>query len=152
LAAKYKTLVVRAERGKGVESTLVAERFSVVVKDMARKALDEWDPLKSDFTAIRDDRDVEIDLPLKDPGLYNILKNLNLTKVSEDKAVFTLPVYVISYDSEWISTEDYIDNRVYIISIYIDDEIKRLVEQVALDLVSKEPGSGEEELEGIEEE
>jgi len=150
MAAKYKTLVVKAERGVGVESELVAERFSVVVKDIARKALEEWNPLKSDFTAIRDDRDVEIDLPLKDPKLYDLLKNLNLTKISEDKAVFTLPVYVISYDSEWIGTEDYVDNRVYIVSIYIDDETKRLVEQVAQDLVSKEPGE-EEELEGIEE-
>ncbi|MCE4614550.1 MAG: DUF2286 domain-containing protein [Desulfurococcales archaeon] len=150
MAAKYKTLVVRAERGSSAESRLVDERFSVVVKDTARRALEEWNPLKSDFTAIRDDRDVEIDLPLKNPKLYDILKNLNLAKISEDKAVFTLPVYVISYDSEWLSTEDYVDNRVYIVSIYVDDEIKRLVEQVALDLVSKEPGE-EEELEGIEE-
>ncbi len=149
MAVKYKTLVVKAVRGGGVESELVDKRFSVIVKEVAARALEEWNPLKSDFTAIRDDRDVEIDLPL-DPKLYDLLKNLNLTKVSEDKAVFTLPVFVISYDSEWVSTEDYIDNKVYIVSIYVNDEIKRLVEQVAMDLVSKEPGE-EEELEGIEE-
>jgi hypothetical protein len=149
MAVKYKTLVVKAVRGGNVESELVEKRFSVVVKEVAAKALEEWNPLKSDFTAIRDDRDVEIDLPL-DPKLYDLLKNLDLTKVSEDKAVFTLPVFVISYDSEWISTEEYVDNKVYVVSIYVNDEIKELVEQVAKDLVSKEPGE-EEELEGIEE-
>jgi hypothetical protein len=142
LAVKYKTLVVKAVRGGNVESELVEKRFSVVVKEVAAKALEEWNPLKSDFTAIRDDRDVEIDLPL-DPKLYDLLKNLDLTKVSEDKAVFTLPVFVISYDSEWISTEEYVDNKVYVVSIYVNDEIKELVEQVAKDLVSKEPGEEE---------
>ncbi|MEB3825650.1 MAG: DUF2286 domain-containing protein [Desulfurococcales archaeon] len=148
MATKYKTLVVKAERGKGIESRLVDAKFSETVKKIAKEALEEWNPLRSDFTAIRDDREVEIDLPLKDPGLYDLLKRLDLTKVSQDKAVFTLPVYVISFDSEWVSSEDYVDNRVYVVSIYVDDEIKEFVEQLARDLVSRKPG---EELEGLEE-
>lgn len=119
-----KVLVIRAEYGRIVESNVVDGEMYSVVKEEARRALEAWRAEASDFVVARDYRDVEISLPVP-PGLYDELRELDvpLTR-SGEKAVASIPVVLISYDSEMISEEDYQENKIILVAPYLGEDAR----------------------------
>lgn len=140
-----KTLIVRAESGRVVESSVVEEPLEEAAKRVAREALEEWNPATSEFVVLRDVEEVTIKLPI--PGdLYDELRKYGLRKKGESEAAIDLPYYTISFDNQRIG-DDYIENKVYVIAPYINEDFKTWVEVLASSIVGeKEAPEGIEEL------
>jgi len=144
-----KVLVIRAEEGKVTESSVVEGELEAVVKEVARKALEEWDPRVSDFIVIKEVREVTLGLPI--PGkLVDILRPFGLRRKGSKEAAFDLVVYTISFDNRLVSEEEgsYIENKIYLIAPYINDDLRAELEAQAAGIVSpKQAPEGIEELE-----
>ncbi|MEB3806124.1 MAG: DUF2286 domain-containing protein [Desulfurococcales archaeon] len=141
------TIVIRAEYGKVVESSVVEGDLYKVAKEEARQALEEWQPETSDFVIARDFREVEIKLPIN-PDLYDRLRDMGVPlSRSGGKAYATIPIVLISFDSEMISEEEYQEKKIYIIAPYIDEGFKLELEKEAATLTSpREAPEGISEL------
>ena len=149
-----KILVVRAEDGKIVESKIVEGSITSIVKDIASKVLNKWDPESSDYVIIRDKYEVSLKLPLTKEQFERFSK-FDIRRTSEGYAVFNIPVYVVSYENEW-QGDDYVDKKVYVISLYVDDNVKKEIEEWALESTKErrrtyEIELSEEELKELEE-
>ncbi len=146
-----KVLVIRAEEGRVVEKKIVEGDILDVVKQVARQALEEWDPASSDFIVLRDQREVEMPAEKVTADLFDVLRNYGLRKEKTEEgyqAVITVPVYTISFDNVTIGDETFIEKKVYIVVPQITDEIDVLFEQLAADITSPQKGpEGIEELE-----
>lgn len=144
-----KVLVVRAEEGRVAESEVVEGELEDVVKKVASKALEEWDPRVSDFIVIKEVREVTLSLPV--PGhLVDMLKPFGLRRKGSDEAAFDLVVYTISFDNRLVSEEEgsYIEKKIYLVTPYIDDDLRAELEAQAAEIVTvKKPPEGIEELE-----
>ncbi len=144
-----KVLVIRAEEGRVTESEVVEGELEEVVKETVRKALEEWDPSRSDFIVLREVREVTLGLPI--PGhLVDALRPFGLTRKGPNEASFYLPVYTISFDNRLVSEEEgsYEERKIYLIVPYIDDDLRAEFEAQAADIVTpKKPPEGIEELE-----
>lgn len=142
-----KVAVIRAEYGKIVESDVVEGDLYQIAKEEARRALDEWKPESSDFVVARDYREIEIKLPMP-PELYDMLRDIGagISKVG-DKALASIPIILISYDSEMISEEEYQENKIILIAPYLGEQVKLDLENEAASITA--PG---EKPQGIEEE
>ncbi|BES81339.1 DUF2286 domain-containing protein [Pyrodictium abyssi] len=153
-----KILVIRADEGKLVSSDVVEGDFSEVAKDIVRRALEEWNPAESDLTAIRTKFELRYKLPI-DPDLYDKIMDLNLELIREgNELIVNLPVLTISFDNAWLD-DAYLDKRMYIVSLYLDDAAKQQLEEYAVE-ATKEPkridtgqplSLGEEDLKRLEE-
>jgi hypothetical protein len=143
-----KVLVVRAEEGRLVESEVVEGGLTEVVKRVAAKALEEWNPETSDFIVLRDVRVVTLSLPI--PGdLVDKLRPYGLRRSGRDTAEFDLVVYTISFDNMMVGGEEggYIERKIYLIAPYINEDLRVELEKQAVDIVTpKEPPEGIEEL------
>ena len=143
-----KVLVVRAEEGRVTESEVVEGELEEVVRRVAAKALEEWDPRVSDFIVIREVREVTLNLPI--PGhLVDKLRPFGLRRKGSNEAAFDLVVYTISFDNRLVSEEEgsYIENKIYLIAPYIDDSLRAELEAQAAEIVTvKRPPEGIEEL------
>lgn len=145
-----KILIIRGEYGKIVEEkVLEVENFEKMVKELASKALNLWEPEFSDFVIIKDKYEVSLKLPLTKEQVKNFMK-FGIRRSPDGYAKFNIPVYIISYDSIWVEG-DYIDRKVYLISIYVNDEVKedlkKLVEETTKGEVRKIELAEEELLE-----
>ncbi|BAA80820.2 hypothetical protein APE_1817.1 [Aeropyrum pernix K1] len=110
-----KVAVIRAEHGRVEESLVFEARLEEVVKDMARHALEEWDPGSSDFLVIRDDIEVTVVGDVEE----DVLKELEAQGRVEGEGGETrvlVPIYYISFDNEMIDDENYIDKRILVIA------------------------------------
>lgn len=135
-----KTLVLSVEGGSIVSSKIVEDELEDVVKKVVVEVLPKWSPKTSDLIAMRYEHEITLKLPLSEE-LYKALSKYRLSRKSSSEVVARLPVYVISYENRWVG-EDLIDEKVYVISPYINDEIKNDVELLAIDLT---PPAEEEE-------
>lgn len=148
-ASDGKVLVIRAEEGKVVESEVVEGDLTRVVKDVAARALEEWDPATSDFIVLREVRVVTLNLPI--PGdLVDKLRMFGLRKSGPNTAEFDITVYTISFDNILVSEEEggYLERKIYLVVPYVDDNLRAEFEAMAADIVTpKEPPEGIEELE-----
>ena len=147
-------LVVRAEDGRVVESEVVEGELASVVKSIAEKVLKVWDPERSDYVIIRDKYEVSIKLPLSKEQFERFSK-FDIRRTPDGYAVFDIPVYVISYENEW-QGDDYVDRKVYVVSLYVDDEVRKDIEEWALESTKGKPRTfeieiSEEELRQLEE-
>lgn len=142
-----KVTVIRAEYGKIVESDVVEGDLYQIAKEEARRALDEWKPESSDFVVARDYREIEIKLPMP-PELYDMLRDIGagISKVG-DKALTSIPIILISYDSEMISEEEYQENKIILIAPYLGEQVKLDLENEAASITAPS-----EKPQGIEEE
>ena len=141
-----KVVVIRSERGKITEKSVVEGKIEDIVKDAARKALEEWEPANSDFIAIKDLREVELDLPLN-PDLVDFLREYGSLSRVKDKAVARIPIYTISFDNVMISEDRYIENKIYLIAPYINDDLVAELESMAAEYTAERttaPGIEEE--------
>jgi len=140
-------LIVRSEKGRIVESDVVEGRLTDVVKDTARRALEEWDPEMSDFVVLKDVKEVELELPI-DPDLFDVLKEYGGLVRKGSVALARLPVYTISFDNRMITEESYVENKIYLVTLYINDDLKAQMEVEATSITSeKEAPEGIEEIE-----
>lgn len=131
-----KVVVIRAEQGRIVESDIVEGELYEIVKEEARRALEAWRPETSDFVVARDYRDVEIKLPIS-PELYDRLREMDVPLSKEgDKAVASIPIILISYDSEMLTEEEYLEKKIMLIAPYLTDEVKVELESEAVGITS----------------
>lgn len=153
-----KVLVIRADEGKLTSSKIIDGDYNAVAKEVIKRALEEWNPGESDLTAIRTKLELRYKLPI-DPDLYDKIRDLNLELAREgNELIVNLPVLTISFDNAWLD-DAYLDRRMYIVSIYLDDSAKQQLEEYAIE-ATKEPKRidtsqsitlGEEELRRLEE-
>lgn len=141
-------LIIRAEEGKVKESKIVKGEINSILKEIVRKTTELWDPDKSDFVVIRDKYEVSLKLPLTREQ-YEKYSKYNLRRTSDGYAVFDIPVYVVSYDNEW-QGDDYYDRRIYLISLYINEDVRRDLESWAIDSTTKKSSSELLDLEDLE--
>jgi len=119
--AEESVLIITSEKGKASVEEEVKGKLHEVVRKAARKALELWDLTKSDFIIIRDKYPVELKLPITKEE-YEIYSKYNLRRAGPRVATFDLPVYIISYDNEWIH-ENYKDYRVLVVVPKVDEKI-----------------------------
>lgn len=123
-----KLLVVRSEDGKIVESEVVEGDLAQVAKQVAGKAMKEWDPATSDFTVLRVAFDLRYKLPLN-PDLFDMIRDLGLEMERDaDGVIVYIPVYTIGFDSRWMN-DAYLEKKMYVVTLYLDEEGRRQVEE-----------------------
>ncbi|MEM1625930.1 MAG: DUF2286 domain-containing protein [Sulfolobaceae archaeon] len=130
-----KIIILKSENGRITSENIVEGKLSEVLKEVAAKALKEWNEATSDFVIMKDTQDVKIPKPLK-PEIYEAVKNF-LVGRDENFAHAKLPLYIISYENEW-SNDNFIDKKVYIVSYYVNDDNKKELEEYAKDITSPE--------------
>ncbi len=127
-----KTLVVKAVQGNIVSKHLEDKPYTQVVKDVVAAAVNEWNPEKSDLTVIRAKLEVEYKHPIS-PELYDKILELNLNAYRQgDLVVVEVPLFVISYDNEWLG-DTYHDKAIYVVAPYLDDNMINAVASYATD-------------------
>ena len=142
--------MISADEGKIIESKTVRKDFIELLKTYARKAIDEWNPLESDFTIIRSTTDISYTHPIS-PELFDKVQELGLNIRREgNEIIITIPVYTISYDSQWMESY-YRDRKIIVIAPYLDEKEKKQLEEYASEATS-EAKRLEEELTLTEEE
>jgi hypothetical protein len=139
-----KLAVMRAELGEIKEKTLVDGDFNKVLKDIVIKALELWDPQKSDLIIMRHKQEINVKLPISKEQ-YELYSQYNLRRKG-DYAAFEIPVYLISFENEWID-DSIFDSKVFVVAPYIDDYCMEKVEELARSITTLE-----KEEESIEEE
>ena len=141
-----KVLILRAEYGEVKEKNVIEGEVSAILKDVVKKALELWDPKKSDLIVVRHSHEMQVRLPISKEQ-YLLYSKFNLRRQG-DKAVFEIPLYVVSFENQWMG-EELIDSRVFIVAPYIDNyteqELERLAQSITL---GKEKEENSEEIEG----
>ena len=120
-------LVVRAEEGRIVESEVTEGEFRKVLRGVVERALQEWDEASSDFLVVRDEQDIEVNP--EDIGSDELEELSRITRIERGPSGFKikLPIYMISFDNK-IEGDSYIDNRIYVITPLVYDELKDIIE------------------------
>jgi hypothetical protein len=130
-----KVLVLSIEYGKIVDSKILDKDLEEVVKNVLMEILPKWSPKTSDLIAMKHEHEVVFKLPLS-KELYGLLSKYGLSRKSASEVSVRIPVYVVSYENRWVD-DDLIDDKVYIIAPYINEEVKKEIELLATDLISK---------------
>ncbi|RLG71372.1 MAG: hypothetical protein DRO23_12055 [Thermoprotei archaeon] len=148
-----KILIIRGEHGNIIEEKVgeTKDIFSKV-KELASKALNLWEPEFSDFIIIKDQYEVSLKLPLTKDQVQRFMK-YGIRRSPDGYAKFNIPVYIISYDSIWVEN-DYIDRKVYLVSIYVNDDVKEDLKRLVIETTRGETSRlriAEEELLELEE-
>jgi len=110
-----KTIVILSEGGNAKIYKELDVELEEAVKEVAREAMELWDVKKSDFIIIRDNYPMELKLPLTSEE-YEVYSKFNMQRTSQRTVIVELPVYVISFDNEWLD-DGYKDNKVFIITV-----------------------------------
>ena len=141
-----KVLILRAEYGEVKEKNVIEGEVSAILKDVVKKALEFWDPKKSDLIVVRHSHEMQVKLPISKEQ-YLLYSKFNLRRQG-DKAVFEIPLYVVSFENQWMG-EELVDSRVFIVAPYVDNyteqELERLAQSITL---GREKEESSEELEG----
>ncbi len=140
-----KVLVLRSEKGRITEKEIIEGDLVEVVRSVAKKALEEWDPSSSDFIALKDLKEVELKLPLK-PEVVDLLREYGSLARAGDKAVGQIPVFTISFDNMMLGEDKIIENKIYLIAPYLSEDIETELEAMAAEYTAER-----EEAPGIEE-
>ena len=139
---KMKIIVIRAEYGDIKEKYVVEGDVHHVLKDVVSKALTFWDPRKSDLIVVRHSHDLQVRLPISKEQ-YMLYSKFNLRRQG-DKAVFELPLYVVSFENQWIG-EDLVDSKVFIVAPYLDEYTEQELIKLAQSITSQPKEEVEEQ-------
>ncbi|MCS7365785.1 MAG: DUF2286 domain-containing protein [archaeon GB-1867-035] len=129
-------LIIKSKEGEAEVLEKIKGEFNEAVKEAAKKALELWDLTKSDFIIIKDKYPVEVKLPIT-PQEYEEYSKYNIRRSGPNIASFDLPIYVISYNNEWIGN-DYRDYEVFIIAPYVNEKIISELVKWAAEITSTE--------------
>lgn len=135
-------MILSVEGGNIVDSKVVEAGVEETVKKTLIEVLPKWEPKTSELIAMKYEHEVTLKLPLS-KELYESLSKYGLSRKSSSEVIAKIPVYVISYENRWVG-EDLIDDKVFVISPYINNEIRKEVELLAMDLTSPAEVEGEE--------
>ncbi len=137
MPTKESVAVIEAYSGRIVEKRLLYEPLETVVKNEAVRLIrSKWMPEFSDFMIFRDTFDVELRLPLRKEE-FEIYKKYRLRKVSSEKAVASIPLYLIVYESLKISEEEYHDRGVAAVTIACNNDVVRQIEELLIETTKK---------------
>ncbi len=136
-------LILHVERGEVKERTIVEGEITEVVKNVVTKALNLWNPEASDLVVMRHRQEIQVKLPITKEQ-YERYSKFGLRRAG-DKAVFEVPVYVVSYENEWVG-EDLVDTKVFIIAPLVDEIVSREIENLAK-MITTVPSEEESEEE-----
>ncbi|MCE4602086.1 MAG: DUF2286 domain-containing protein [Desulfurococcales archaeon] len=140
-----KVLVLRSEKGRITEKEVVEGDLLDVVRSVAKRALEEWDPANSDFIALKDLKEVELELPLR-PDVVDLLREYGSLARAGGKAVGQMPVFTISFDNMMVGEDKIIENKIYLIAPHLGEDIETELEAMAAEYTAER-----EEAPGIEE-
>jgi len=136
-----KILIIRSEDGEVKEQRIIEGTLDKSLKDTVIKALELWNPQKSDLVVVKHKHEVNVNLPITKEQ-YELYSQFNLKRFG-DRAVFELPIYIISFENEWV--EDQIrDSKVFVVAPYVDEATSSKVLELAKNITSEE---AEEEIE-----
>ncbi|MCS7107535.1 MAG: DUF2286 domain-containing protein [Acidilobaceae archaeon] len=134
-------LIVRAERGKVVESQVSDGDLNSIVKAYVIKAAEEWDPARSDFIALRDEREVEVD-DVDVAALKELERAGGRWTRTRGSFKIVFPLYTISFDNAMLSEKEYVENKIYLIAPYINEGLKEQLELEAAEITSPPDKAG----------
>lgn len=134
-----KIAVIRAEEGKVVESFVFDGVLEEVVKDIAKQALEEWDPARSDFIVVRDVQELTLSGEADEETLRE-LEERGAAKREDGQLRVLLQYYTISFDTELVDDENYVDRKIYLIAPLVVPELQDELEAHAASLTA---GGGE---------
>uniref|UniRef100_A0A7C5TKD7 DUF2286 domain-containing protein n=1 Tax=Ignisphaera aggregans TaxID=334771 RepID=A0A7C5TKD7_9CREN len=137
-----KLLIIRAENGEIKDKQVTEGEFNAVLKNVVIKALELWDPSKSDLITVKHKQEIMVKLPITREQ-YEIYAQFNLRRKG-DSAFFEIPVYLISFENQWID-DNIMDSKVFIVSPYIDEYVSEKIVELAKNITSQE--EVEEEIE-----
>lgn len=130
------SLIIRSKEGKAEVIEKIKGKFSEAVKEAAKRALELWDLTRSDFIIIKDKYPVEVKLPIT-PQEYEEYSKYNIRRSGPNTASFNLPIYVISYNNEWIGN-DYRDYEVYVVAPFVNEKITNEIIKWAAEITIQE--------------
>lgn len=136
-------VIVRIEQGKVVDKEVVKGEIKDVVRNFAKKLLDEWDVETSDFIVLRDNYTISLKVPIS-KEIFEKLRKYNIRRVG-DKAEAIIPIYEITYSNRW-TEETFQTDKFIVILPYINDKITDEVINAVIQTLSQE-----EEAETFEE-
>lgn len=136
-----KILIVQAEEGHVKDKQTVDGDLENVLKDVVIKALSLWNPRVSDLVVVKHKHEVSLQLPLKKEQ-YELYSQFNLKRIG-NKAVFEIPIYVVSYENEWVD-DGIRDSKVFVVAPYVDDSTASSIIELAKSITSSEVSSEEE--------
>ncbi len=137
-----RTLILNVEKGNIVDSKISNTEIEEVVKEVVIGVIPRWSPKTSDLIVVKYEHEITLKLPLS-KELYESLHRYGLDRRSPSEVTARIPVYVVSYENRWVG-EDLMDDKVYVISPYVNDEIKKEVELLAVDITTSESNSSED--------
>jgi len=130
-----KSIVILSKNGKAELYKEIMKNLGEAVKIAASEALTNWKTENSDFIIIRDRYPVEIQLPITKEE-FELYSKFNLKRTGSKTAAFELPVYIISFNNEWVE-EEYIDHEVYVVTLKISEKITQEIVEWASEITSK---------------
>ncbi len=132
-------VVIEVDRGTVKDKHIRKGKLEEIVKQVVVEVLELWKPEKSDLIVMRHEHDIEVNLPLTTDE-YERYSKYNLRRSGQDKARFTVPLYVISYDNEWVG-EDVVDNVIRIVAPYIDERVVKELEELGKSTTTRSTSS-----------
>jgi len=141
--ASESCVVARIKNYTLVGSEVINGKVNDVVRRVAAELLREWDPERGDFMVLRDDRVIQVKLPLPSPELYDRLKNYNIRR-SGDSAEATIPVYEIIYSGNWVSGGFRAEDTVLVFPFISSELNNQIISDVINALKAEEAGFEEE--------
>jgi len=128
-------IVIRAEEGRVEESLVFDARLEETVKDIAKHAMEEWDPSRSDFIVVKDNLEVTVTGELVEEVAAELEEQGRIVR-SESGVKALIPVYYISFDTEMVDDDNYIDRKIYLIAPLVYSGLKDELEAHAAQLTS----------------
>lgn len=126
-----KILVLNSEKGVLKYSEILEGSLEDVVKKVIIRALSEWNPLNSDLIVMKQTHEVRIN----EDEMKEILPKFNfkIKRTPSGEIIMKLSIYIISYDSKWVNDDIY-DNKIYLVAPYINENIRKELEEIAIEL------------------
>lgn len=132
--------VILSNSGRVESSEMRPGDLASVLKKVLQEAIDKWNFEKSDLSVIRDNYPVPLKLPLK-PQQLQLYAKYDLRRESGG-AFVTVPVYVVSFDSE-VQEEGYLEKRVLVVSPHVDEAVEKEMLEYAADITRPIASAGE---------
>ena len=136
MSNKEKALLILAEYGEVKETRIVEGSPHAVVKEVVRSVLDVWNPITSDLLVVRHRHEIRLRLPITKEQ-YELYSRYNLRRIGGDLAAFEVPVYIVSYENKRVNN-DLVDVKIVMVSPYIDENVKKQLEELAESITSVE--------------
>ncbi len=145
--SREECVIVYIDNNKVVKKEKVQGDIITVVKNYAKKLIDEWNAETSDFIVLRDNYTLTLKKPIK-PEIVDTIRKFGVRHMG-DKVEVTIPVYELLYSNRWVEESFQADSLILILPYLGDDVTDQITETVLKTLTARQE---EEELEEFPEE